>query len=199
MLAAKVKSGSHFDPASAAFLEGGMEAIFPVLCDLLNLSFSMCEVPSSWKNATVAPLLKKPSLDPSKPENFRLLSLLPFFDRIAEKHVNQQLMRYIDQKEILRETQSGFRSNFCTESALLLALASLRLIADDGKTAALIVLNLNAAFDTMSHGLLLDRLQQHSIGDCTIDRLADFLQNRYSSHVLLGYFLYGRECQRVAP
>ncbi|KAF7652653.1 hypothetical protein LDENG_00093840, partial [Lucifuga dentata] len=49
---------------------------------LINLSLSTKCVLSYFKHAIVEPLLKKPNLDPSLPENYRPISKLPFLSKI---------------------------------------------------------------------------------------------------------------------
>lgn len=120
-----IKSGSPLDPAAPGILERGVIELLPVFKELLKSSFMKAHVPQSWKHASVVPLLKKPTLDPSKPENYRLISLLPFLSKVAEKHINHQLSGFIEEKDLRHSTQSGLHPWYSTESVLLLASESL--------------------------------------------------------------------------
>ena len=55
--------------------------------------------------------------------------------------------------------QSAYRCYFSTESALLLALDNIYHAIDTGSSTVLVSLNLSAAFDTIEHSVLLNRLQ----------------------------------------
>ena len=115
--------------------------------------------PPSLKHAVVQPLLKKPNLDPTIPSNFRPISKLPLVSKGVEKAVLGQLLPYLHQNNIMDKFQSGFRAGHSTESALLRVTNDLLLHLDDRKCAALMLLDLSAAFDTIDHDILKDRLQ----------------------------------------
>ena len=104
-------------------------------------------------------LLKKPSADPGELKNFRPISLLPFPARVLEKAINMQLTKHLE----LNNPQYGFRANHSTETALIAATDDIRILLDRGETEALILLDLLAAFDTVSHQTLINRLHQTGI------------------------------------
>ena len=58
--------------------------------------------------------------------------------------------------------QSGFRQGHSTETAVLRVLSDLLQAVDRGDVAALVLIDLSAAFDTVDHevGLLLQRLSE---------------------------------------
>ena len=130
----------------------------PIILAIINCSLSNGTVPSSFKHAIVQPLLKKPSLDPSDPQNFRPISKLPFLSKILEKVVFQQLSSHLKNCNILDKFQSGFRALHSTESALLKVFNDILLTVDSGSCAVLLLLDLSAAFDTIDHNILLARL-----------------------------------------
>ncbi len=53
--------------------------------------------------------------------------------------------------------QSGFRAHHSTETALIKIINDIRLNSDTGKISVLVLLR--AAFDTVDHNILLDRLE----------------------------------------
>lgn len=140
-----------------------------------------------WKKASIIPLLKKPSLDPNDPNSFRPISRLPLPAKIIEKTLNSQLSAFLEVKNILDSTQYGFRSSHSTESALLKSTEEIRITLDQGGCAALIMLDLSAAFDTVHHSLLISRLEQIGVKGTDLQLLASFLSDRINS-VTLGQF-----------
>ena len=68
-------------------------------------------------------------------------------------------MTYLDTHRLLPATQSGFRRGHSTETATTRALSDLLDSVDRDDTAAPVLLDLTAAFDTVDHEILLKRLR----------------------------------------
>ena len=70
----------------------------------------------------------------------------------------RQLMDYLTSADLLPTLQSGFRAAHSTETAVLRVLSDILLAVDSGDVAALILLDLSAAFDTVDHDILFAAL-----------------------------------------
>jgi hypothetical protein len=107
----------------------------------------------------VKPLLKKPSLDPNHLKNYRPVSNLSFMSKVLEKVVLRQLQSYLTAHDLICHSQSAYRPSHSTETALLKVTSDILTALDDGKVSVLTLLDLSAAFDTIDHAILLQRLK----------------------------------------
>ncbi len=122
----------------------------------------------------------KPKLDPSELANYRPISNLPFMSIYFEKVVSAQLCSFLQKKYIYEEFQSGLRPRHNTETALLKITNDLLLASDQGCISLLVLLDLSAAFDTIDHDILIDRLQNYTgIQGQALRWFRSYLSDRY--------------------
>ena len=156
---------------------------------LHHLSFESDTVQKAFKKAVVKPLIKKSNLDPEVLSNYRPVSNLPYLSKIQEKEVADQLQTHIDANNLHAKFQSAYRRGHSTDTAFLRILNDLLAMIDRGYNALLVLLDLSAAFDTINHTSLLNRLHSEICLDCTvINWFSSFLSCR-SQQVLVRHSL----------
>jgi hypothetical protein len=69
--------------------------------------------------------------------------------------VLRRLTSHMLSLDLMVPVQSAYRANHSTETALLRVMNDLLLVVDKGDGAALVLLDLSAAFDTIDHSVLL--------------------------------------------
>ena len=156
------------DPIPTWLLKLCLSELLPVITYIVNLSLSTSIVPYELKLALITPLLKKVLLDPEVLKNFRPVSNLTYLSKIIERvvvRVNQHLI----QNGLHELLQSAYKQNNSTETALLKVQNYLLMAIDTYGGAVLILLDLSAAFDTIDHTLLLQRLHELGIRDAALD------------------------------
>ena len=68
-----------------------------------------------------------------KPSNYRPISLLPILSDIIEKIGTNQLIKYLEDNDILSHNQFGFRPGLSTENALNKILSSVYTATEKNK------------------------------------------------------------------
>ncbi len=96
--------------------------------------------------------------------------------KILEKFVSAQLCSFLQKNDLCEE----FRPRHRTETALVKITNDLLLASDQGCISMLILLDLSAAFDTIDHDILIDRLQNYmGIQGQALRWFRSYLSDRY--------------------
>ena len=96
-----------------------------------------------------------------------------------QKVIFRQLLVYFDSNNLIPKFQSGFRKHHSTESDTLRVISDIYSSIDNGKIALLALLDVSAAFDTVDHDILMDRLaQSFGLVGNVFDWLASFVTGR---------------------
>jgi len=72
--------------------------------------------------------------------------------------LNRQLVAYLVQNGLLSESQSAYRRGHSTETAVVKTVSDFLLATDLGEVTLLSLLDMSAAFDTVDHDILIQRL-----------------------------------------
>ncbi|GFT55642.1 RNA-directed DNA polymerase from mobile element jockey [Trichonephila clavipes] len=70
------------------------------LTNIINNILTVGYFPNMWKTASVIPILK-PGKDPTLPDSFRPISLLPVLSKITEKVIQKRLCQHLNDNDIL--------------------------------------------------------------------------------------------------
>ena len=110
--------------------------------------------------------------------NYRPISLLSNIEKFFEKLMHSRLIEFLEEKQILYYRQFGFRKDFSTNHAILTLLESIQKAQDNGQLACEIFLDLEKAFDTVSHDILLEILNHYGIRGIENDWFRSYLSGR---------------------
>ena len=166
-------------------LKSCIDVLVAPITYLINLSLSEGIFPTSFKQAVVSPLLKKPSLPKDDLSSYRPISNLNFISKLLEKVIYTRLCTHLDSFPSLSHYQSAYRKLHSTETALLRIHNDLSLAMSSKQVSALVLLDLSAAFDTIDHGILINRLKScFGISDSAFSLLTSYLSCRTQSVVI---------------
>jgi len=79
--------------------------------------------------------------------------------KLLERLVARQLLDYLNAQHLLPDCQSAYRAHQSTETTILKVMSDILSALDSGDLALLTLLDLSAAFDTVDHVILLQRLK----------------------------------------
>src|SRR6218665_916510 len=111
-----------------------------------------------FKDSVVKPLLKKPSLDKELLSNYRPISNLSFLSKLSERVVLSHLKGYLTSNNHLNPNQSACAKHHSTETLLTSLYNKLVMAIGHQQVYCLCLLDISAAFDTIDHTILTDRL-----------------------------------------
>jgi hypothetical protein len=151
---------SAADPMPTSVLKLIADLIAPFFAELFSRSLAQGYYPADFKRAFVTPIVKQSGLDASVCSSYRPISNLSVLSKLFERMVARQLLVYLNDNDLLPSLQSGFRVNHSTETAMLHVLSDILAAVDRGEFAALVLLDLSAAFDTVDHQILLERMRR---------------------------------------
>ncbi|KAI2642381.1 hypothetical protein H4Q32_025373 [Labeo rohita] len=171
-------STCQLDPLPTYLVKSCLPSLLPIIASIIHSSLTTGIVPTSFKTAVITPILKRPGADPSNFNNFRPISNLPFISKILEKTVATQIHSHLSHNNLYEQFQSGFRPFHSTETALVKITNDLLMAADSGLLTILILLDLSAAFDTICHTTLLNRLSSIGITHTPLNWLKSYLSGR---------------------
>jgi len=187
LLSAMLSKSSSLEVLPCSLLKGCADVFTPIITRLANLSFQSRNFSSSYKRAQVLPLPKKAGMDTLSLANYRPISNLSTVFKMLERLAVACLCPRLLGSANFSQFQSAYRKGNCTETALLEVLDSVYTATDDKQVTVLVGLDLSAAFDTVSHDTLLDRLQrEYGVTGTALSWIQSFLSN-LSQFIKLGH------------
>ena len=161
-----------------------IEVLAPIISNITNSSFQTGIFPDELKDALLCPLHKHPNLE-LELKNFRPVTNLSYLGKIIEKLACRQIVQYTNSTGQMEYCQSAYQENFSTEMVLLKVKTDILDAIDKKEVMCLVMLELSAAFDTVNHHLLLNRLKyRFGVCDLALSWLKSYLTNR-TQHVMI--------------
>lgn len=157
--------------------------LFP-LKKIINLSFSDGIFPDLLKCANVCPIYKKN--DKNKCENYRPISLLSNISKLFEKAMHSRIYEFFEESNVFYDLQFGFRKSYSTNHALISIVENIRDQLDNKTFSCGVFIDLEKAFDTVNHSILIQKLDHYGIRGISNEWLKSYLVNRKQNVVFDG-------------
>ena len=152
---------------------------------IFNLSFLSGQHPDILKISKTIPIFKKGSR--LSVSNYRPISLLSNLNKILEKIVHSRVYQFLEDFQCIYSRQFGFRKNHSTNHALIDITETIRLALDNKKYACGVFVDLQKAFDTVNHDILISKLDHYGVRGTANNWFSSYLKNRSQFVSILGY------------
>ena len=128
-------NGNKVNTIATSVLVESKHIIAPIICHLIDLFVQQGYFPENLKLGCITPIYKNGNK--TKVNNYRPVCSLSPISKIIEKVINNRMVDFLDDHEILSKTQFGFRKNMGTETALMHYIDHLQNELNDKKTCNL--------------------------------------------------------------
>nr|VZI25394.1 unnamed protein product [Spirometra erinaceieuropaei] len=143
---------------------------------LFQASFEAGGLPADWKSARITPLHKGGSK--ASANNYRPISLTSICCKLMEKIIKRELMRFLEQHNLLSDAQHGFRSGRSCVTNLLNCLERWTRSVDEGSALHVVYIDFKKVFDSVPHQRLLHKLSRTGVRGNLIKWIQSFLLDR---------------------
>ena len=116
---------------------------------------------------------------------YRPVALLPVISKLAERHVQQQILQYLENTGQVSDYHHGFRERCSTTTVLIEIMDTIAIAADENTITATMSIDESAAFDCVQHSILEKKLEYYGLDTRTRHWIHSYLENR-SGYVSIG-------------
>ena len=191
-----IKKSKGYDHIAPKVVKWASDLFAPILRTIFNKCIELGYYPEGMKIGEVAPIYKNKG-NQNDETNYRPITVLSQFNQIFERILSKRYLSFFERFNIITKKQFGFLKKHCTEHAILDLKEYLMDKLDKREITAVLFLDLQKAFDTVSHDILLKKLFHYGVRGKAYDLLKSYLSGRMQrtkvKHALseLAFVLWG--------
>lgn len=173
----KPKQSCGLDNIRNSFLKNLSNKAISRLTCIFNGCLNLQYFPKVWRTAKIVPILKA-----GKPNNlltsYRPISLLSNISKLLEKIIKDKLWQFVDENNIIPSEQFGFRPLHSTTHQIMRIAKHVKLQFNQGNSTAMVLLDVEKAFDTVWHDGLIFKLIKLNLPTYLVKMIQSFLSDR---------------------
>lgn len=147
------------------------------LTGIINATLRLRHFPTKWKCADVV-VLPKPKANPTFPQNYRPISLLPCLGKVCERIVQTRLQRSVQDLNLIQDEQFGFRPKHSTVHQVLRLVEYIADGFNRNQSTAAVFFDVAKAFDKVWHEGLLFKMLEAGVPLGLVQLVASYLTGR---------------------
>ena len=147
------------------------------LADIVNLSFQIGKYFENLKISRTVPIFKEKGSNLFCC-NYRPISLLSNINKIFEKLMYSRVYNFLSRNNCIYKFQFGFRNKYSTTHTLVNLTEDIRKALDQNLFSIGVFIDLQKAFDTVDHEILLSKLEYYGIRGVPNKWFRSYLENR---------------------
>ncbi|KAK4807161.1 hypothetical protein QYF61_024281 [Mycteria americana] len=120
--------------------------------------------------------------------NYRPVSLTSVPGKLMEQIILSAITRHVENNQGIKPSQHGFRKGRSCLTNLISFYDKVTRLVDEGKAVDVVYLDFSKAFDTVSHSILLEKLDAHGLDGCTLRWVKNWLDGRAQRVVVNGVY-----------
>ena len=164
---------------------------------IFNISVNTGTFPDLLKLSETIPIYKKGSK--IETSNYRPISLLSNINKLFEKMMYNRVYSFLESNKCIYNLQFGFRSKHSTNHTLIEITEKIRCALDNHESTCGVFIDLQKAFDTVNHKILIDKLNYYGIRGVTNRWFKSYLYDRTQYVSIQGYKSDTRPIQHGVP
>ena len=116
---------------------------------------------------------------------YRPVGLLCPISKIPEKIIKKRLYSHLERNNLIADTQNGYRNHRGVTTALVQLAEDILRKQQLDVDSATVFCDCSAAFDTIDHKLLLNKLRLYGVKECNLKYFESYLSGR-TQYVSIG-------------
>ena len=170
------KKAMGYDGIPPKIIKWAATLFAPILKVIFNKCIELGYYPSAMKIAKVSPIHKDG--DKNDLNNYRPISVLTQFNQLFERLLSKRYLDFFEKFNLITKKQFGFLKKHCTEHAILDLKEYILGKLEKREVTAVLFLDLQKAFDTVDHKILLKKLYHYGVRGNAYRLLSSYLSDR---------------------